>query len=205
MITDYDSLKAEIANFTARDDLTGYIPTFIDHCERRLSRDLRIRQMETVLSVVISGGVAAIPAGYLEAKNIYLDSSPAVKLRRTDLSNLYAMFPNRSESGKPGYFAVDGSNFVFGPAPDSDYTVKGTYYAAIARLSASNTSNWFITDASDLLLYGSMSEAALFMENDNDFQKYEGLYMRAKAQVEAQDLRQQFSGSAIKTNALGGV
>ena len=47
-LTNYTTLKAAIANFLARDDLTSEIDDFIDLTEADFNRRLRIRAMETV-------------------------------------------------------------------------------------------------------------------------------------------------------------
>lgn len=35
-----------------------------------------------------------------------------------------------TETGKPVFYTMDGSNFKFGPRPDTTYTGKLLYYAA---------------------------------------------------------------------------
>ena len=40
----YDNLKTNIASYLARTDLTEQIPMFISLAEKRLNRDLRLRQ-----------------------------------------------------------------------------------------------------------------------------------------------------------------
>ena len=43
--TSYANLKTNIASYLARTDLTEQIPMFISLAEKRLNRDLRLRQM----------------------------------------------------------------------------------------------------------------------------------------------------------------
>ena len=43
--TSYDNLKTNIADYLARSDLTEKIPMFVSLAEKRLTRDLRLRQM----------------------------------------------------------------------------------------------------------------------------------------------------------------
>ena len=42
--TSYTNLKQNIADYLARQDLTAQIPMFISLAEKRLNRDLRLRQ-----------------------------------------------------------------------------------------------------------------------------------------------------------------
>lgn len=42
MIQDYSTLKAAIADWLARADLTSRIPTFVQFAEARINRELRV-------------------------------------------------------------------------------------------------------------------------------------------------------------------
>ena len=48
---DYATLQTTIASYLARNDLTATIPEFIRLAENRLSRDLRIRQMLSLIHI----------------------------------------------------------------------------------------------------------------------------------------------------------
>ena len=78
-LTTYSTLKAEIASYLNRDDLTTHLDTFIDLAESRLNRDLRLREMETVdTSITTVSGTQAydLPTGYLEMRYASLQTSP---------------------------------------------------------------------------------------------------------------------------------
>ena len=92
-------------------------------------KDMRVRKMETALSGTIVSGVLALPADYLELKNAYLDTNPTTPLQRKSADWIYQKYPTRSSDGKPKFIAREGENFIFGPYADSNYPVKGTYYA----------------------------------------------------------------------------
>ena len=64
IITNYSTLKTAVADFMARDDLTTFIPNFIENAERKLYRTLNLRNEETALSVSISSGVATVPSDF---------------------------------------------------------------------------------------------------------------------------------------------
>lgn len=57
------------------------------------------------------------------------------------------------------------SQFIFGPYPDSDYTVLGTYYASAPLLSLTTTTNWMVLNAPELLLAACMVQAATFLKD----------------------------------------
>jgi hypothetical protein len=128
LISSWATLNTEVMAWLHRPELTAEVPGFIQLGENRIYRDLRVRQMETALSSAISSGVIAVPTGYLEMKYAYVNGSPMVKLQRKDAEWIYQNYPVRSSDGTPKYFAREATNFIFGPYPDSGYTIKGLYY-----------------------------------------------------------------------------
>lgn len=200
-ITNYSELKTAAANWLHRSDLTSYIPDFITFGEAQIYRDLRIRAMETSLNTSISAGVLSVPSGYLEMKFIYADSSPVQKLTRKDAEWIYTNYPTRSSDASPKFFAREGDNFIFGPYPDSGYTVKGIYYKKLDALSDSNTSNWFTTNAPDLLLYAALIAAEPFIKNDARLPTWKAMYDVIKNSVQDTDDREEFSGSVLSVSA----
>lgn len=200
-ITSYSELQTAVANWLARDDLTTYIPDFITLAEARIYRELKVRQMETALSETIASGVIAVPSGYTQMKFAYVDGSPIKKLERFDLERLYQEYPTRSADGKPSAYARESTSFIFGPYPDSGYTIKGVYYKKLDPLSDANTSNWLITDAPDLILFASLCEAEPFIKNDPRLVLWEAKYQNAKTEIRNQDRDEEFSGSVMSPRA----
>jgi hypothetical protein len=197
MITSYSDLKASIAEYAHRTDLTAPIINFIADAEARIYNDLRLRSMETAFSEAIASGSVAVPSGLLAWKYLYVDGSTAQKLTRKDAEWIYTNYPSRSAGGKPVYFAREAETLIFGPYPDSAYTIKGIYYKRLAALSDSNTSNWFITDAPDLLRYAALAEAAAWTRDERDVTLFEGKYQTIKTRLERTERNEAFSGSQL--------
>jgi len=145
--------------------------------------------------------VLAVPSDYVEIKSVYIDGSPVVRLQRQTVDYIYEKYPIRSSTGKPTFIAREGSNFIFGPFPSSDYTVKGIYYARLTSLSASNTTNWFTANAPDILLWASLCEAEPFLKNDERTVVWEAKYQAAKSAIEDEDKKEQRSGSPLTAKA----
>lgn len=196
-VTDYASLKGSIAGWLHRSDLTDNIPEFVQMGENRIYRDLRVRQMEAALSATISAGVIAAPTGYLEMKFAYVNASPVQRLERKDAEWIYRNYPTRSAEGIPKFFAREAGNFIFGPYPDSAYTVSGLYYRRLEALSGTNTTNWLIEDVPDMLIFASLCEAAPWMRNDERIAVWEQKYKQIKDRVQTNDEQEEFSGSPI--------
>ena len=197
----YSDLQTAVANWLNRSDLTTYVPDFIALAEERIYNRLRVRAMEAALNSTISSGVIAVPADYIELKSAYVDGSPTYLLERGSVEDVYAKYPTRSAQGKPLYIAREGSNFIFGPYPDSAYTIKGIYYKRLTALSNSNTSNWLTTNAPSLLLFGSLCEAIPFLKDDARVGIWEQKYAQALDVTNRTDKREGLSGSSLTMSA----
>jgi len=186
-ISSYTSLKTAIINWLDRDGLDSVVDDFIDLAEAHFNRTLRLRAQETALSVTISSGVAAVPSDLLELKHAYIDSSGANLLEIVGAQDLYRKYPVRSATALPRLISRDGSNFIFGPYPDSDYTLAGIYYAKWTALSDDNSTNWLLSNAPDLYLYRSLVEAEGYIGNDARIATWAARAQAAQAQVDEQD------------------
>lgn len=186
VITNYATLQTEIANTLARDDLTAELPQFIQFAENKLQRTLNLRNEETALSVSISSGVAAVPADFKMLKFAYYDSTPVYLLQWVPIEELYRDFPDRSDStSTPSVISREAGNFVFGPVA-VDGTLKGVYYAKQDPLRTTDNS-WYVTNAPEVLLYGSLLEAVPFIKDDPRIPVWQAYYNEGVATLKAEN------------------
>ncbi len=195
LITSYATLVTAVGDYLARDDLATFIPNFLQNSQEKLYRSLRTRPFEAALSVAISSGVAACPSDYRDLKYAYISTTPVRFLKRATPEQIYTDYPTRSSSGVPSLIAREVDNFIFGPYPDSTYTVTGVYYKNLDLLSASNTTNWFTTNAPEVLLYGALMEAQPFLMNDARIQVWQTLFNEAVDTLVSQERVEKASGS----------
>lgn len=200
-IDSYSTLQTAIINRLHRADITSLVPDFIALGEARIYRDLRVRCMEASFSSAISGGVIAVPTGYIEMKHAYIDGTPVGKLTRKNADFIYQNYPTRSADGKPKFIAREADNFIFGPYPDSAYTVNGIYYKRLTALSDSNTTNWFTANAPDILMFAALYEAADHIANDDAMVKWERRYTQVKDRIQSENDAEEFSGSPLSVSA----
>ena len=156
--------------------------------------------METALSATISSGVIAVPTGYLEMKYAYINASPTSTLQRKDLDYIYTNYPTRSADGKPAYYARQGTNFIFGPYPDSNYSIAGIYYKKLTALTGTAT-NFITDDIPDALIFGSLVEAEPFLQNDERITLWESRYQQTIKAAQAQDDGESLSGSPLAVSS----
>ena len=201
MINDWTSMISQIISWVDHDDINTAIATdLIQLGEKRIYREIRTRTMEATLNVTIASGVAALPTDFVGLKTVRLSGSPDKPLGIKSDEYIYAKYPTRSSSSKPDFCAVEASNLIFGPYPDSTYTVKGIYYKRLTALSASNTTNYFTGDGADALFWASMVEAEPFVKNDPRVQLWEMKYMQAKQGINNEQRGEHFRGP-LRTEA----
>lgn len=198
-ITNYTDLKATIASYLARSDLTSTIPDFIRLAEVRMRRDLRLRQMLKSSVTNTTGGddTVSLPPDFLQLRDLFVVTSPIRGLQYVTPS-VFSRNGRVHESGLPTYYTIIANEFKFAPTPDTDYSLRALYYAAPDYLTDSNPSNVFLAYAPDLLLYGSLIEAEPFLMNDARIQLWAGMYDRGLAALNAADDASENSGVPLR-------
>lgn len=180
-ITNYTTLQSTIADYLARTDLTTQIPLFIQLAENRLRRDLRIRPMLKVVtaSTTANDPTVSVPSDFLEMRDLHIEANPIHTIIYQNPSNFFRNTKAGTlTGGYPNNYTIMGSEFQFAPIPDAAYTLKMVYYAAPEYLSATNSSNAFLANCPDLLLYGALGEAEPYLMNDARTATWAQLYDR---------------------------
>lgn len=193
-ISTYAELKTAVKNWLNRGtEMDSFLDDLILLGEKRIYRTLRVRAMETSLNVTLASGVAAIPSDYVELKYSFIDGTPVRHLQMKEADWIIANYPNRSAESKPSYIAQDASNFIFGPYPDADYTLKGTYYKRLDPLSSSTNS--IFTAHPDLYLFAALAETSLFLQDDDArVSVWEARYKDVFSQVQGENNKGRLSG-----------
>jgi len=195
--TSYDNLKTNIADYLARQDLNEKIPMFVSLAEKRLNRDLRLRQMlQQSTYTLTSGYTVPTPADFLEMKDIHIDANPVVNLNFKTVSQFYRL-GNSSTTGQPINYTLVSDNFILAPRPVSGATISMTYYKIPKVLSATNPSNEYLEVCPDLLLYAALVESAPFLMDDARLQTWEALYTRGLTSITKSDEQSEFPAQPL--------
>jgi hypothetical protein len=197
--TNYTDLKASVANYLGRSDLTEVIPDFIRFAETRLSRELRTRNMLKSATTTATPGDAKVmlPEDFLEIRDLHVQGNPRFPI--TYLSpSAFTRDARADESGKPVYYTILASELLFAPIPDSAYTLEILYYAKPPQLSPLEVSNIFLANYYDALLYASLLEAEPYLINDARTQTWVALYDRAIKNISDADQNGEYSGIPLQ-------
>lgn len=177
MIADYAELQTSIADFLLRDDLTAAIPTFIRLCEARIDRELTHWRQERRSTATLDVQYSTIPTDFLRPIRLQLLDTYTGEIAPISTSQMLQMRQDRNDRpGRPEYYALTGGALELFPTPDDSYTASLVYYGRVPALSVSNTTNWLLTEAPDVYLYGALIHSAPYLKDDARLGVWEGLF-----------------------------
>jgi len=195
--TSYANLKTNIADYLARTDLTDKIPMFISLAEKRLNRDLRLRQtLQQSTYTMSSGYEVPTPADFLELKDIHLQGNPPITLTFQTVSQFYRDAAVNTQ-GQPIKYTLIADNFVLAPQPTGSSVVNMTYYKIPQVLSDTNPSNEYLDVCPDLILYASLAESAPFLMDDPRLATWQALYAEGLASITKSDEQSEFPAQPL--------
>lgn len=202
--TTYTTLQATIASYLARTDLTVQIPEFIRLAENRLVRDLRIRQMLKVATTETTAGkaVVALPSDFIAMKDLHLQGNPPQTIKFLSTSNFFRN-AQTAVSGLPTRYTLLGAEFQFAPIPDSKYTLQMVYFYQPEYLSDTVSSNLWLAETPDLLLYAALGEAEPYLMNDERLATWASMYDRGILGLSKSDSESEYPATPITiTNSI---
>ena len=204
-ISTYSELQTAVANWLDRDDLTARIPEFIALAEARFNRVLRLRSMEAkyTANTVAAQRNLALPASYIQMRNFQVNTSPLTTLSYVT-PEIYDRLWGGSTQGTPKFYTILANEVSLGPIPASVQEVEMLFYKKFDNLSASTTTNWMITNAPDIYLYGSMLEAEPFIMNDERVPLWAQALQQGISDLQEQDNKDRHSGSALRVMNTSG-
>ena len=199
-ISTYTELKAAIADFLNREDLTAVIPTFIALAEADFNRTIRHWRMEGRSEATIDTQYSGIPADWLETVRFNISTSEGTQ--RLALISQAEMADRRGAShdtvNTPEFYSMSGGEFEVLPAPDGDYTADLLYYKSIEALSDSNTTNWLLTYYPDAYLYTALMHSAPYLDEDQRTTTWAALSASSRDNINISSDHARFSGTGLK-------
>lgn len=187
-LTNYSGLKAEVAAWLRRADLTAEIPTFIALAEAQMNRKLKTLNQMARTTVAVNAEFVNYPADFNGVVTFDLQTSPVTRLKWFGADAITDLTATRYASpAKPLKYGLIGAQFRFWPAPDQAYTADLTYWQTIPGLSDSNTTNWLLTNHPDAYLYGALAQSAPYLKADERLAVWSGLFERTVADINTND------------------
>lgn len=189
-ISTYSDLVSGIYKWLVKDSndpflTSGTVDNVIYLAEAEMSRRLNVRQLRalTSLSLVAGTNTVTAPTDLQQTVAIYAGSineiqpaDPAWFINQ----NLYTV------SGPPKFYYLNGTQYVFGPVPDTDYTLSLDYMKRVPNLSSGSPTNTILTAFPDLYLTACLKQAYILLQDDANEAKMEARLERHIAEVNKQ-------------------
>lgn len=191
-LTTYSELQTAVQNWL---DDTNTLPAarvqeFIALAEADINRRLRVRDgLASVTDVTVpSTATVALPADFGGVRSLSVvaggSETPLAQMAPNAALEAYYGYG----SGTPIHYTLEAANIRLYPTPDAAYTYTLQYWAKLAALSDSNTSNWLLASHPDVYLFGSLSHAEGYRINDQRLVGWKTLYEGALEQVLQQSI-----------------
>jgi len=198
-ITTYTELKASVADFLNRDDLTSVIPDFISLAEAQMEREIRHWRGQKRANITISSRYTSVPADMIQPVRLHLNDGSSTGLSLTSLDSMLEFRVNTGDAqGKPRYYAINADSIEVFPTPDATYTAEFLYYEEINKLSASVATNWILNYHPDIYLYGALLQSAPYLKDDARLQIWSVLYAGAVGSINNESNKSKASVSGLR-------
>jgi hypothetical protein len=196
-------MQSAIADFLNREDLAAVIPTFISLAEADINRVLRDYRMEKRSTAQVDAQYSALPGDWLETIRVQIvgDTSRLELVSDGALADMRAM--RNDAGGKPTHYAHTAGGLELFPTPDAEYTVEVVYFAKVPALSVSATTNWLLSAAPDVYLYGALTQSAPYLKDDQRAPVWAGLYQNAISSLNTASERSRYSGTGLRLRIRG--
>lgn len=175
-LSNYTELKAAVAQWMRRADLTAEIPDYITLAEKKIVKLLKIRGQETETTLTPNGGdsTVALPTDYGSPIALWNALADRIKLNQ--------VLPDALEyddtPGTPDYWAVDGTNIRFDCRLDGAIPFAFRYVKTF-ELSDVNPTNFILTEWPDVYLYGALTEGFLAVYDEQRAAVWQGKFQAA--------------------------
>ena len=168
-LTSYTELKAAVADWLGRTDLTTAIGAdFIPLAEAEMRR--RLRRSTSSTTIYISAGNMNGPTNMAAPISLRLDSASPTEDRPLRMCSPEMIAERRARAadvaGRPTDWGYWDGQLQFAPVPDQSYDGILTYYTQLTPLSGSVASNAILAEFPDLYLYGALAQSAPYLEHD---------------------------------------
>jgi hypothetical protein len=140
-----------------------------------------------------------LPTDFLAMKDLHLNTNPVRTLTFQNTASFYELNNvSATARGYPRNYTLLGDEFKFAPVPDSAYTLEMVYFAKPDYLSDTNSSNVFLANCPDLLLYGALAEAQPYLMNDERIAVWASMYDRGLQSLRASDDDSEYPASPMR-------
>jgi hypothetical protein len=163
-LSTYADLLSALATYAIRGDQAANWPSAVALAEAMLNRNLKRREMTTVVSGSIGGATEQLPADFNGVRALRLTSGTCAKLEPVTIDEMDLLKARADRGGEPQFYAVTGGAFEVHPEPNGATPYQLRYYQLLPPLEA-NGSNWLMVLAPDAYLYAALVHFGIMVED----------------------------------------
>jgi hypothetical protein len=163
-------LRGAIEDTLARNDLQSLFPGAVRKFESKFNTAVRIAEMEVAATLDVVNGVATLPSGFLELRNV------------------------QGQNSNPTYY-LSGNYIVF--TINAPVTVDVLYYSRLPALVEDSDTNWLLLGYPHLYEYGVAAELGIPLQDSSIIQINKALYESTLAELKDADLGRRWGGASI--------
>jgi len=186
----YSSLKTAIQDYSESTEtsFTTHLDDFIKTAEERTLKSVQLDDfIKNVTGTATSGSAyLGAPSDFLSPFSLAVIDGDSnynfLKLKHPSFIRDFT--PASATTGEPKYYAeFDEDTFILAPTPNSSYTFELHYFYRPSSLTSAGDSGttWLSTNAPNVLLYGSLAEAMVYLKNYEASPIYEQRFQEALA------------------------
>ena len=182
----YSELLTNVRNYTEVDSnvlSNSVVNVFITNVENKIAREVDLDEQRRYATTSATANNAFLdisgPEGgvrFPRALQIVNADNTRDWIEQRDSTFIDEYAPKRSQTtgtGTPKYWATwDANTLILAPTPNTAITIEMWYIEDTEHLDTSNSSatTWISTNAPEVLLYGTLSEAFSYLKNPQDMQ-----------------------------------
>ena len=172
----YTQLYNSITDYIEAGDteFTDNIPNFVRSAEQKIYNLVQLPAFRKNVTGSITSGnkYLSVPSDYMAVHSLAVIGNDLnttyYYLINKDVSFIREAFPYPATSGRPTHYALFNEDaFLLGPTPDATYSTELHYFYYPESIVTASTT-WLGDNFSNVLLYGSLVEANMFVKGEAD-------------------------------------
>ena len=187
----YTDLVTEVGEYLDRPDLAARVPTFVRLSEARLNRVLDDPDMEVAATVTASGALTALPADFGSMVSVNTGGGFLEALGPVQFAGL-----DHTVMAAPRFYSISTNGISFAPG-NSTALISMVYRRRIPALTAAAPTNWLLTRAPDVYLYGALLQASAFLVEDDRLGLWKSAFDEAIAELRTDGARRKWGAGPI--------
>ncbi len=193
-----DAVQATVQNYET--DFVANLPVMVKTAEQRVYNEVQLpaQRQNVVGNLTASNPYLTLPGGFLSPYSLAVQLSDGnyAFLLNKDVEYIREAYPPPNTLGTPKVYAVfDEDTIIVGPTPSGSFQVE-LHYNGYPESIVTAGSSWLGENFSNVLLYGTLVEAAVFMKEEADMMAaYEKRFQDSLAELKT------LSAGRLRTDA----